>query len=265
MTLEEMKLRKKECGYSYEIIAELSGLPLGTVQKVLGGITKSPRRETLLALEAVLTPKAPGLIRETSVAYGAVKRQGDYTLEDYLALPDERRAELIDGVIFDMSAPTAIHQLISAQLSVIFANYIRKNKGSCIPATAPFDVQLDCDNKTIVQPDVMIICDRNKLNRQRLFGAPDLIVEILSPSTRKKDSYLKLHKYSNAGVREYWIVDPDKKRVIVYNFELDDIPTIYTFEDQVPVGIFDGNCLVDFQEIYDYVSFLYENDTPEDE
>lgn len=265
MTLEEMRTRKQEYGYSYETIAEMSGLPLGTVQKVLGGITKSPRRETLLALEAVLMPKSPGLICETSASYGTVKRQGDYTLEDYLALPDERRVELIDGVLFDMSAPTSIHQLIGSQIFTVFINYIRKNKGSCIPVMAPFDVQLDRDNKTIVQPDVMIICDRSKLNRQRLFGAPDLIVEILSPATRKKDSYLKLHKYSNAGVREYWIVDPDKKRVIVYNFKVDDIPTIYTFEDQIPVGIFDGNCLVDFQEIYDYVSFLYENDTPEDE
>lgn len=260
MTLEEMRERKKECGYSYEQIAELSSLPLGTVQKVLGGITKSPRYETLKALENVLQPKYSNMVCETAPVYGSSKKQGDYTLEDYLALPEERRVELIDGVFFEMYSPTVTHQLISSKILLSFSNYIHSNNGKCISTTAPCDVQLDCDDKTIVQPDVMIICDRNKLNRKRVFGAPDLIVEILSPSTRKKDIYLKTAKYANAGVKEYWLVDPDQKRVIVYIFETDDIPTVYSFHDKVPVGIFEGKCVVDFQEIFEYVSFLYEDE-----
>lgn len=123
---------------------------------------------------------------------------------------------------------------------------------------APLDVQLDCDNKTMVQPDMVIICDYNKLRKKNVFGAPDFVIEILSGSTRKKDSIKKLQKYENAGVREYWIVDPDKKKVIVYEFEVEMSPTIYGFEDRIPVGIFGGDCIVDFTEIYAYVRVLYD-------
>lgn len=88
--------------------------------------------------------------------------------------------------------------------------------------------------------------------------APDFIIEILSESTRKKDSYLKLMKYQKAGVREYWLVDPDKKKVIVYDLEKVEIPVIYGFTDQVPVRIFDGKCVVDFSLIYENIKFIYE-------
>ena len=83
---------------------------------------------------------------------------------------------------------------------------------------APMDVQLDCDDKTMVQPDVMVVCDRDKITRKCIYGAPDLAVEILSDSTKKKDMYVKLGKYMEAGVREYWLVDPKGKKVIVYDF-----------------------------------------------
>lgn len=122
------------------------------------------------------------------------------------------------------------------------------------------DVQLDCDDKTIVQPDVLLVCDRNKLKNGRVFGVPDLVVEVLSPSTRKKDILIKYGKYLNAGVKEYWIVDPAKKRICVYEFEKDDFPVMYTFDDKVPVGIFEGECEVDFAEIYEYTGFLYEKE-----
>ena len=123
MTIEEMLERKKELGYSYEKIAELSGVPLGTVQKVLGGITKVPRYDTKLALSRVLQPEAALQVSETAHAYG-VKRQGEYTLEDYYALPDDIRAELIDGVLYDMSAPQVIHQMIAGRLTLRLAQYM---------------------------------------------------------------------------------------------------------------------------------------------
>lgn len=267
MTIEEMKERKKELGYSYEKIAELSGLPVGTVQKVLGGITKAPRYETLKALEAVFAPGYSEEIfkasytRESAVPYNVEKKQGEYTIEDYFAIPDERRVELIDGVIYDMASPTDIHQILCTEICAMLREYIRKNKGKCIPVVAPLDVQLDCDNKTMVQPDVLVICDRDKLKNGRVFGAPDLAVEILSPSTRKKDASLKMAKYMNAGVREYWIVDPLKKRVYVYEFEKDVFPVMYTFEHKIPVGIFEGKCMIDFSEIYEYISFLYNKES----
>lgn len=263
MTVEEMRERKRELGYSYEQIAELSDVPVGTVQKVMGGITKSPRYDTLRALEEVFTKKTVGMVCEPQAAYMAneeppLKNQGEYTLEDYYALPDERRVELIDGVIYDMSSPTHIHQLVGGQIFKVFMNYIDKKKGKCIPAYAPLDVQLDCDDKTMVQPDVLIVCDRDKFERGVVYGAPDLIVEIVSKSTKKKDMTVKLSKYSAAGVREYWVVDPDRRKVIVYDFENDMDVAVYGFENKVPVRIFGGECEVDFREIYEYVAFLYE-------
>lgn len=271
MTIEQMRERKRELGYSYEQIADMAHLPLGTVQKVLGGITKSPRYDTLQALEAVFRDSKAEHLREESAVYGAncvreaaaiyqAKKPGEYTIDDYMALPDDERVELIDGVFYDLAAPTTVHQLIGSEIHMILRDYIRKNKGSCIPFSAPIDVQLDCDDKTIVQPDVFVICNRDKLNYRRVFGAPDFVVEVLSPLTSKKDAVIKLGKYCNAGVREYWMVDTKKKRIFVYDFENDACPAIYSFEDEVPVSIFEGKCKVDFKEIYEYGRFLFEQE-----
>lgn len=257
MTIQEMCQRKQQLGYSYEKIAELSNLPLSTVQKVLGGITKSPRYDTLKALEEVFKKPTAQLIAEAPLSDSYGKKQGDFTLEDYYQIPDDIRVELIDGVIYDMAAPTSLHQLICLEIGRLLREYIKKNKGSCIPLVSPLDVQLDCDNKTMVQPDVIIVCDRKKFLRGVVYGAPDFVVEILSPSTQRKDLSVKLAKYMNAGVREYWIVDPIKKRIIVYDIEHDAFPEMYTFEHQVPVRIFDGKCTIDFKEIFEYAEFLY--------
>lgn len=258
MTLEEMRARKRELGYTYDMIAELSGLPVGTVQKVFLEITKSPRYDTLMALERVLKPKQELMVKE-SIAYHVEPKKRIFTVEDYLKLPEEERVELIDGVVYDMAAPTDKHQIIADEIQSRFREHIRKNKGKCVTITSPLDVQLDCDNKTMVQPDVVIVCDRSKFKEGRVFGAPDLVVEVLSDSTRRKDVMIKGSKYCVAGVREYWIVDPKKKRVYVYQFEREEfLPVMYTFEHKVPVGIWDGKCEVDFAEIYEYMSFLYE-------
>lgn len=183
-------------------------------------------------------------------------RQGEYTLEDYYALPDEKRVELIDGVFYDMSSPRNDHQLISGQLHAMLLSYITSKGGSCIPFIAPCDVNLDRDEWTMVQPDVMVICDRENILTRTISGAPDLAIEVLSPSTRKKDMILKLHKYSEAGVREYWIVDPQTERIVVYCFDADDFARFYSFDDKIPVGIFDGDCVIDFKIIKDYIAFL---------
>lgn len=291
MTTEELIQRKRALGYTNEMIAELSGVPLGTVQKIFSGITKAPRYSTLHALEQVLrNPEdddtrrtapaaqsgfsnsgydipelsfpADGLVREPSAVYeayktgSAEKKPGEYTLDDYLALPPERRVELIDGVFYDMAAPGSAHQILAFYLCMHLAAYVTGRNGSCMPMISPLDVRLDCDDKTVVQPDVIVICDRSKITRAGITGAPDLVIEILSPSTRKKDMFLKLNKYLNAGVREYWMVDPERKQVIVYDFDHDDYPLFYSFEDQVPVGIFDGACRIDFAELYEQIRFL---------
>ncbi|MCD8337267.1 MAG: Uma2 family endonuclease [Lachnospiraceae bacterium] len=184
-----------------------------------------------------------------------MKQQGDYTLEDYFALPEERRVELIDGVIYDMAAPTLLHQAIGDSLQTLFNNYIRNKHGSCRAFTSPVDVQLDCDDRTMVQPDIIILCDLSKIRWGRVYGAPELVVEILSSSTLKKDRSLKLSKYKRAGVREYWMIDPKRKTVLVYEFEKRDTATLYGFDASVPVGIYGGECKIDFAQIYDEIRF----------
>ncbi len=204
------------------------------------------------------------LVREAQAAY-RVKQQGEYTLEDYYALPDDQRVELIDGVIYDMSAPLLVHQAIAGDIYSQLWQFVKRNGGNCMPFVAPVDVQLDKDNRTMVQPDVLVVCDQSKMKEHCVYGAPDFVVEVLSKSTRKKDMYLKLDKYRNAGVREYWMVDPKSKRVIVYEFENEDRPVIYEFDGKIPVGIYDGKCVIDFEEIYQSIDFLYQTEDEPDE
>lgn len=163
-----------------------------------------------------------------------------YTSEDYWNLPEGERAELIDGKLYDMAPPSRIHQEIVSGLTRIVGNYIADHHGKCRIYPAPFAVNLDADDKDWVEPDISVICDPNKLTDRGCCGAPDLIFEIVSPSSRKMDYSLKNTIYSQADVREYWIVDPVKERVTVYHYEEDAAPTIYTFDQDIPVGIYPG-------------------------
>lgn len=197
-------------------------------------------------------------VRE-SAAYELERVQGEFTIKDYFALPDDDRKELIDGVFYDMASPTYIHQCLCMRIAVELDNHITKKDGNCVTFSAPLDIQLDCDDKTIVQPDVIVICDRDKFYKGRIFGAPDFVIEILSPSTSKKDRTIKLYKYRNAGVREYWMIDPEKKSIVVHYFEKESFARLYNFDAKVPVNIFDGECEIDFPEIYEKMTFLYES------
>ncbi|MDO4312336.1 MAG: Uma2 family endonuclease [Eubacteriales bacterium] len=201
----------------------------------------------------------PDYIKEAQAAYQVTedpalgkllaKKQGEYTIEDYYALPDHCRVELIDGVIYNMAAPSGSHQDIAGEIFYQLKDYIRCNKGNCMVRIAPSDVQLERDDKTMVQPDVYIGCDREKFKEQVYYGAPDLVVEVLSPSSRKRDRGVKYQKYHDAGVREYWIVDLTAKRVVVTDFEHKSATKIYTFEDKVPVGIWEGKCKITLDDI----------------
>ena len=266
MTLSQMQYYKQQKGYSYAKLSELSGVPVGTIQKIFRGETKNPRYETLQALEKVLLPmdyyenreEQPSMVCETaSYMSGQTERRskvfgkmGPYTLEDYYALPDDKRVELIDGYFFDMASPSAFHQIVAMEIWMQIKLYIKGKKGKCIPFVAPMDVQLDCDDKTMVEPDVFIVCDRSKIINRCIMGAPDFVVEVLSGSTRRKDAVAKLSKYSEAGVREYWMVDIKKRCVITYFFEDEnELLSIYGFEDEIPVQIYDGELKIDFKEI----------------
>jgi len=162
-----------------------------------------------------------------------------YTIDDIYALPDGERAELIDGQIYYMAPPNRIYQKISWKLHQAIANYIDSDKGTSEVYAAPFAVFLNENDKNYVEPDISVICDKNKLTDKGCNGAPDWIIEIVSTGSRRMDYYTKLFKYCTAGVREYWIVDPEKERVTVYNFEKETTDE-YIFNMPVPVGIYEG-------------------------
>ena len=153
-------------------------------------------------------------------------------------------------MFYDMSAPAVIHQKILGELHILFRECADAHEGQCEVYLAPCDVRLDMDNKTMVQPDLLIICKSYDINAKRFEGAPDLVLEILSPSTRSKDMFLKLYKYHNAGVREYWIVDPEHETVLVYDFQSDTFyPEKYDFDSVIPIHISDGQCSIDFSRV----------------
>ena len=120
-----------------------------------------------------------------------------------------------------------------------FASYIKSKGGDCEVYPAPFAVNLDANDKTFVEPDISVICDPQKLSDRGCEGAPDLIIEIVSPGSRRMDYSMKNALYTNASVREYWIVDPEKKRTTVYRYEEDAAPVIIPFNEIIPVGIYD--------------------------
>ena len=172
-----------------------------------------------------------------------------YTEDDYYNLPEDVRAELIDGQIYYQAAPSRAHQEVLSFLHVEIANYIRARSGSCKVYPAPFAVKLQKDKKNIVEPDISVICDRNKLTDQGCTGAPDWIIEIISPSNSSHDYIRKLNLYADAGVREYWIVNPQKKSIYVYHLEETQFETTaYTFQDSVKVNIYE-DFSIDFSQL----------------
>ncbi|MGP1433620.1 MAG: Uma2 family endonuclease [Catonella sp.] len=173
-----------------------------------------------------------------------------YTEEDYYSLPENLRAELIDGdLIYNQAAPSRKHQTILGKLFARISNYIDSKAGSCQVYPAPFAVKLWEDRNTIVEPDISVICDEDKLTDRGCTGAPDWIIEIVSPGNPRHDYVLKLNLYNEAGVREYWIVDPEKESVWVYYFEESEFKAeTYSFKDEIKVNIYD-DLYVDFKEI----------------
>lgn len=160
--------------------------------------------------------------------------------EDYWALPDGVRAELVDGELWDLASPSRKHQEVVGFLAHALRLYIEAAKGLCKVYQAPFAVNLFGDESTFVEPDLSAICDRSKLSERGCEGAPDFIAEVVSPSNPGMDYVTKLNLYKEAGVREYWIVDPERERTHVYRFEEDSVPSIYPFASPVPAGVFPG-------------------------
>lgn len=173
-----------------------------------------------------------------------------YTEEDYYNLPENIRAELIEGNLFyNQAAPSRIHQTILGGLYAAIHNYFKAKGGSCRVYPAPFAVRLNERRKTIVEPDISVICDPSKLTDRGCDGAPDWIIEIISPTTSSHDYVRKLNLYANAGVREYWIVDPMKKSIFVYYLEQTHFDVeVYTFQDRIKANLYE-DLYLDFTEL----------------
>lgn len=259
MVADIIKKKKEEIGMTTAALSRLSGVPTGTINKILNGETKYPRYDTLAALERVLFSgqESSALVRESAAVYGE-RNQGSYTIEDYRALPDDVRAELIDGRLFYLEAPSTGHQILITKIVRQVDEFIDDNHGDCIVLPAPLDVQLDCDDKTMLQPDISIICKKERINRKGIYGAPDLVMEITSPSTRLRDCSLKMAKYQQAGVREYWIIDLKKRKVVTYFFDEDPIPVLYPFDVKIPVKIYEERLEIDLTGVIDVLDGLGE-------
>ena len=170
----------------------------------------------------------------------ALQQEKIYTIEDTYALPDGQRAELIDGRIYNMAPPARIHQKLITELVSALHQHIRNNNGDCEVYPAPFAVFLNADDKNYVEPDISVVCDKSKLTEKGCNGAPDLIMEVVSPSTQQMDYGIKLFKYRTAGVREYWIINPVTRIVNVYDLENEERTCQYSFNDEISVCIFNG-------------------------
>jgi len=184
-----------------------------------------------------------------------------YTYADYLTWLDDQSRELINGFIKIMSpAPRLNHARVNTKILLNLGNIIMRNKGICEVFTAPFDVRFPKQGETaydkidtVVQPDICVVCDLSKLDERGCCGAPDMIVEILSPSSFKKDFNEKFTLYEESGVKEYWIVHPKEKAIHVFLLQENgkyDPGTLYEWEGQVPVHIF-NNQSIDMADIFD--------------
>ncbi|MEQ8189467.1 MAG: Uma2 family endonuclease [Candidatus Eremiobacterota bacterium] len=181
-----------------------------------------------------------------------------YTYSDYASWQDGKRYEIIGGKAYSMSPGASdMHQGVSAQLLAEFVIYLRGKK--CRAFDAPFDVILPEEGETfenssnVVQPDIIVVCDKEKITRRGCCGAPDLVVEILSPSSTKRDIKDKRRLYQRYAIKEYWIVDPVNKRVDIYKLNKDniyDFPEIYAEDDKIKVGIFNDELEIDLTVIF---------------
>ncbi len=180
-----------------------------------------------------------------------------FTYADYVAWPDDERWELIHGIAYDMSpAPSRRHQKISLELSRQFANYLLDK--ACEVYPAPFDIRFphadekEEDIDTLLQPDISVVCDLDKLDEKGCFGAPDLVIEILSPATAERDLSVKMDVYEEAGVKEYWVVQPADNILMVFHLQEDKSygkPRIYSFKHKVNVGIL-PDLVIDLTGLY---------------
>jgi len=188
------------------------------------------------------------------------KEQREYTYEDYLAWPEDERYEIIDGVVYAQAAPSPAHQRISGNLYFALHEYFRGKQ--CLVFNAPFTVRLPLEggetdqdkNKNIVEPDLAVVCDKDKLDKCGYNGSPTLIIEIVSPGSKKRDYMIKLHKYEKAGVKEYWIITPETESIMRYAMNEQghyDLPETFALdEDEEIIATMFPNLTVSLKDVF---------------
>lgn len=184
-----------------------------------------------------------------------IKKIQTYSYADYLTWDESERLEIIDGEPYMLATPSRIHQEVLMGLLLQFGNYLKGKPCKVYPA--PFCVRLDAekvdkDIRNVFEPDITIVCDKSKLDDKGCKGAPDMIVEILSPSTGKKDRLIKFNEYEKAGVKEYWIVEPEEKLVNVFLLQPDGRygrTEMYSEEDKMKVSLFE-DLVIDLKEVF---------------
>ena len=262
MDIKDLKRLKKEAGMTNAEISDLSSVPISTVNKIFSGATENPRYATLLAIEDVLRKKQrlpfrydenrqePCLVQEEAAAYCYNARE--YSYDDIDKLEEVGSFELIDGMLYLKGAPTRMHEYMIMEMSFAFQTHIKKNKRKCHVYVSKLGVSLFKDDKTWVAPDIIVVCQKDKLTDEGVSGAPDLVVEVVSPSNSSYDYLLKMMKYQQAGVREYWIVDPKLEIVSVYNFENFYKSGRYEYSDTIVSNVLEGFeiCIRDFIDEY---------------
>lgn len=187
------------------------------------------------------------------------KEKRIYTFADYITWPDDELWEIIDGVPYNMTPPTLNHERVSGALFNKFYNYLEGK--TCEVFSAPFGVRFPKEDepdeyiKNALMPDITVVCDKKKLDDRGCRGAPDLIVEILSPSTAKRDIKAKRHLYQRSGVKEYWIADPLHKTLQVYKLDKEGkygFPETYGEDDKIKVGIFNDELEIELAKVFAY-------------
>ena len=268
MNIDKLKQLKKDAGYTNKMIADESGVPIGTVQKVFSGETSAPRYKTLKAIEAVLIPASGmelsqvGVIKSNNRAAGvagtAVRQN-----EDRVAGIAPARS-----VLMDMIAQEIIFQIRFA-LQERGANVYFPAPGTSVqlPGSAilsagvelPSSIhKIEENDSAFIFPDVSMVLNRDKITAEGIVGAPDLIVEVMDGETRSMQIAIRPELYRRAGVREYWMVDTDAKNITAYDFAGEALPSMFGFSGRVPVKIFGDDCQVNFAQLYGRVGFLFD-------
>ena len=267
ISVDEIRELKERRGYSVAKLSQYSGVPVGTIQKILNGATRQPRQATLLALQQVLTGReedydgksmqyamqaSADCVRETAKYLKDARKEAPDTRSaslDYLQ-SEEDQQELIDGKLYDMGCPSLLHQELVHFLDIKLSDYIQKSRGKCRVLEGPVAVRMEGSDRFELVPDLIVLCDLTKRKKWGVLGGPDLVLEVSSASTKKRDMGIKLSTYMNMGVREYWILNPEQQILMVHHFESEEyIPEVIPLEGDTYVRIFGKDSSISLDEL----------------